>query len=170
MSPHPVKPYPNSTVILGVHHRRARAQNVSVHYETQRILNLFLQTPKHWLTGRLLAGTLILGCLLAHSLGVAFFGIGYRLLRYMHEGADLQGTHDGCYCTYYSVVVDTSLGFGDVVAVTRAMRVMMAIEGLMGAILIAWTASFMYFHTQRSWDLDSHQSYRPARSVRPIIR
>ena len=144
--------------------------SVSVHYETLRILNLFLQTPKRWLSGRLLAGTLVLGCLLAHSLEVVLFGIGYRLLDYMHEGADLQGTHDGFYCTYYSVVVYTSLGFGDVVPVTRAMRVMTAIEGLMGAILIAWTASFMYFHMQRFWDLDSHQGYRPARSVRPIIR
>ena len=136
---------------------------VSLHYETLRILNIFLQRPNRWLSGRLLAGTLVLGCLLAHSLEVILFGIGYRVMEYMHQGVDLQGTTDGFYCTYYSVVVYTSLGFGDVVPLTRAMRVMTAIEGLMGAILIAWTASFMYFHMQRFWDLDEHRGHGLAR-------
>ncbi|MGI9471729.1 MAG: potassium channel family protein [Rubripirellula sp.] len=142
---------------------------VSLHYETLRILNILLQNPRRWLSGRLLAGTLVIGCLMAHSLEVVLFGIGFRVLEFMHQGADLQGSHDGFYCTYYSVVVYTSLGFGDVVPITRAMRVMTAVEGLMGAILIAWTASFMYYHMQRFWDLDHERMGMRGRSVRQLI-
>jgi hypothetical protein len=32
------------------------------------------------------------------------------------------------------------------------MRILTAVEGLTGAVLIAWTASFMFFHMRRFWD------------------
>ena len=107
-------------------------------------------------SNRLRASLLVLGCLIAHGIEVIFFGLGYQLLEHLHQGVDLYGvTPDGFNCNYYSLVVYTSIGFGDVVPVTRAMRIMTAAEGLTGAILIAWTASFMFFHMQRFWALQS---------------
>ena len=126
--------------------------SVSIHYETLRLLAISLRTKKRWYSNRLRAGVLVLGCLAAHSLEVALFGLGFQVLEYVHQGADLTGDiPDGFNCTYYSVVVYTSIGFGDVVPVSRPMRILTAIEGLTGAILIAWTASFMFFHMQRFW-------------------
>jgi hypothetical protein len=107
---------------------------------------------KRWYSNRLRAGMLVLGCLIAHAIEVGLFGIGFRILEYANQGENLHGAiPDGFNCTYYSVVVYTSIGFGDVVPVSRAMRVLTAVEGLTGAILIAWTASFMFFHMQRFW-------------------
>jgi len=75
------------------------------------------------------------------------YGIGV-----LDEGADLVGAIPaGFNYTYYSVVAYTSFGFGDVVPVSRSVRALTAVEGLTGAILIAWTASFMFFHMQRFW-------------------
>lgn len=93
---------------------------------------------------------------MAHGTEVIIFGFGYRFLEYAHEGTDLLGAPPNYFnCNYYSLVVYTSLGFGDVVPVTRAMRILTAAEGLTGAILIAWTASFMFFHMQQFWALES---------------
>lgn len=38
------------------------------------------------------------------------------------------------------------------------MRLMTAIEGLTGAILIAWTASFMFFHMRHFWEIESRST------------
>lgn len=42
--------------------------------------------------------------------------------------------------------------------ISRAMRLMTAIEGLTGAILIAWTASFMFFHMRHFWEIESRST------------
>jgi len=80
-----------------------------------------------------------------------------RLVEAIYGGVDLNliGTEaDGFNYTYYSLVVYTSIGFGDIIPVSRPMRIVTAGEGLTGAILIAWTASFMFFHMQRFWAVD----------------
>ena len=125
---------------------------VLIHYETLRLLTITLRTKRRWYSNRLRAGVLVLGCLTAHILEVGLFGLGFQTLEYVHQGADLTGDiPDGFNCIYFSVVVYTSIGFGDVVPVSRPVRILTAIEGLTGAILIAWTASFMFFHMQRFW-------------------
>jgi Ion channel len=132
---------------------------VSLHYEALHLLSIMQRTERRWYSNRLRASLLVLGCLVAHGIEVVIFGFGYRFLDAITEGADLFGTApNGFNCTYYSVVVYTSIGFGDVVPVSRAMRIMTAAEGLTGAILIAWTASFMFFHMQRFWATGSSSS------------
>jgi hypothetical protein len=126
--------------------------SVSIHYESLRLLSLSLRAKKRWYSNRLRAGMLVLGCLIAHGLEVGLFGMGYQILEWTNQGTDLRGAvPDGFNCMYYSVVVYTSIGFGDVVPVSRSMRILTAVEGLTGAVLIAWTASFMFFHMQRFW-------------------
>ncbi len=59
---------------------------------------------------------LVLGCLAAHSLEVGLFGLGFLVFEYLHPGESLRGDRPaGFNCVYYSVVVYTSIGFGDVV-------------------------------------------------------
>jgi hypothetical protein len=129
--------------------------SVANHYETLRILTLLLRRQQRWYSNRFRAGMLVVGCLFAHAIEVLMFGLGFWVLDSWNLGKDLEGELlDGFTCTYYSVVVYTSIGFGDLVPVSRGMRIMTAIEGLTGAILIAWTASFMFFHMQRFWGFD----------------
>jgi hypothetical protein len=140
--------------------------SVSIHYEALRLLTISLRTERRWYSNRLRAGMLVLGCLVAHGLEVGLFGVGFQILEWAHQGADLRGAvPDGFNCAYYSVVVYTSIGFGDVVPVSRGMRILTAVEGLTGAVLIAWTASFMFFHMRRFWDLqDDVTRSRPSDS------
>ncbi len=129
--------------------------SVSVHYESLRILSRLLHVERRWYSHRIRASLVVLGCLLVHMLEVIFFGLGFQWLEFLNKGTDLQGaTSEGFTNIYYSVVVYTSIGFGDVVPVTPAMRILTAAEGLTGAILIAWTASFMFFHMKRFWELE----------------
>jgi hypothetical protein len=129
---------------------------VSLHYEALRFLSSMQRKRKRWCSNRLRASLLVVGCLIAHTIEVLLFGIGYQFLDFINEGPDLFGTSPNeLYCNYYSFVVYTTIGFGDVVPVTPAMRIMTAMEGLTGAILVAWTASFMFFHMQRFWAIES---------------
>lgn len=126
--------------------------SVSVHYEALHLLTRLQRRKERWYSNRLRAGLLVLGCLVAHALEVVLFGAGYWIVESANQSAGLRGdVPDGFNCMYYSTVVYTSIGFGDVVPVNRAVRMMTAIEGLTGAILVAWTASFMFFHMQRFW-------------------
>ena len=116
-----------------------------------------LRKKKRWYSNRLRASLLVLGCIVAHGVEVIFFGIGMWLVEAIYEGVDLDllGTGAGGFnYTYYSLVVYTSIGFGDIIPVSRPMRIITAGEGLTGAILIAWTASFMFFHMQQFWAVD----------------
>lgn len=128
---------------------------VSLHYEALHLLSAMQRVEKRWYSNRLRASLLVLGCLIAHSVEVIFFGLGYRFLDAIHEGQDLLGAApDGFNCNYYSFVVYTTIGFGDVVPLSPGMRILSAIEGLTGMILVAWTASFMFFHMQRFWAMN----------------
>ena len=133
--------------------------SVSLHYEALRLLAIMLRSERRWYSNRLRASLLVLGCMVAHAIEVILFGLGFQLLEWLNHGNGLQGrTLDRFDCNYYSIVVYTSIGFGDVVPVTSAMRFVTAVEGLTGAILIAWTASFMFFHMRRFWEIESRSA------------
>ena len=51
---------------------------------------------------------------------------------------------------YFSFINYTSLGFGDIIPVGH-IRFLAGIEALTGLVLIAWTASFLFFEIQKSW-------------------
>ena len=52
---------------------------------------------------------------------------------------------------YYSSIVYSTLGFGDIVPV-GAIRVMSGTEAVLGLILITWSASFTFLEMQRHWN------------------
>ena len=126
--------------------------SVSVHYESLLLLSALLRRKQRWYSERLRAGMMVLGCLIAHGVEVILFGMGFRILECANQVANLNGVEpDGFNCIYYSVVVYTSIGFGDVVPISRSMRILTAAEGLTGAILVPWTVSFMFVHMQQFW-------------------
>ena len=59
---------------------------------------------------------------------------------------------------YYSGVVYTSLGFGDIYPVGH-IRFITQVEALNGLMLITWSASFTYLQMKTIWDFD--RSHHP---------
>lgn len=51
---------------------------------------------------------------------------------------------------YFSGTTYTTIGYGDIVIVGSG-RIAAVVEGVMGLVLIAWTASFTYFEMNRKW-------------------
>ena len=54
------------------------------------------------------------------------------------------------YFIYFSSVVYTTVGFGDLLPV-GALRILTAAEGLAGLAMITWSASFTFLAMQRLW-------------------
>lgn len=51
---------------------------------------------------------------------------------------------------YFSGTTYTTIGYGDIV-IEGSGRIAAVVEGVMGLVLIAWTASFTYFEMNRKW-------------------
>jgi len=134
---------------------------VLLHYEGLRGLS-------RWVTMELLPPrgritTLILGLILLHSAEIWVFAGGYYLLESVTDYADFLhfGFGEGMVerpmtlfdHAYYSAVVYTTLGFGDVVPV-GAVRLLTGTEAVTGLGMITWSASFVFLEMQRYWGRD----------------
>lgn len=125
--------------------------SVGVHYNALVRYSRWLQKPG--INVRRWVAVSILGLLLAHIIEIVIFAIGYIVLESFGHYGELVGntfyqTSDYCY---FSFVAYTSLGFGDITP-TGWLRLMTGIETLMGLILIAWSASFLFMQMERHWD------------------
>lgn len=129
---------------------------VVVHYEALAWISWRLPglDASHRL--RILLG--LVGCLLAHVVEVWIFALAYHVLTRFEKfgGIELFGDIHGAFnptlldCVYFSFVNYTSLGYGDLVPV-GPLRFLAGLEALIGLVLIAWTASFLFFQMQRNW-------------------
>ncbi len=89
----------------------------------------------------------VLSSLIAHLIEIWLFAIAY----YFMQSSDIDGwghftgNYNGTLLdsAYYSAITYTTLGFGDITPVGN-IRIVTAIEALLGLILIAWTATFIY--------------------------
>jgi hypothetical protein len=96
---------------------------------------------------------------LTHILNIWLFGFVYYLLHHFDLGT-LSGNDisNGSYsldifgCIYYSAVVYSTLGLGDITP-QGALRMITGVEGLTGFLLIGWTVSFTYLAMQTFWEL-----------------
>lgn len=94
-----------------------------------------------------------------HIVIIWLFGITYFLLHYFDLGT-LSGSaiEHGSYtldlvgCMYYSAVIYSTLGLGDI-SPQGALRMITGVEALSGFILIGWTVSFTFLVMQRFWEL-----------------
>lgn len=98
----------------------------------------------------------VLGALLAHTAEIWLFAFAYYFIGLYGQLGHLEGYFDGSLmdCVYFSFSVFSTLGFGDIQPV-GAIRYLAGIESLTGLLLIAWSASFLYFEMQRYWGIDS---------------
>ncbi len=98
----------------------------------------------------------VLGALTAHVIEVWIFALTYFSLIKLDNWGRLEGNFGGTLldCIYFSFTTYTTLGFGDI-APFGDIRFVVAIESLTGLVLIAWTASFLYFQIESEWQRET---------------
>ena len=110
--------------------------------------------PKLKIQPRLRILVVIYGAFLAHTLEVWLFGLTYYVLAtYLNVGtftASSPHPMDLFDFVYFSVVVYTSVGFGDIYPIGH-MRLIAGVEALTGLLMIGWTASFTYLMMEKLW-------------------
>lgn len=123
---------------------------VLIHYETLRLLSAQLLTLK--IQPRLRILVVIYGTFCAHLLEIALFGVGYYLFSNHFNLGTLHGMPNLSLLDYmyFSIVTYSSLGFGDIYPVGY-MRLLAGMEGLIGLLMIGWTASFTYLMMEKLW-------------------
>lgn len=123
---------------------------VLIHYEALAWLSQAL--PKLKMNRRPRVLLLIFAILALHSVEILLFAVGYFVL--LHDAAF--GTLTGLEsltlvnCGYFSAVVFTTLGLGDIVP-HGAIRLLTAPQALAGFVLITWSASFTFIEMQSFW-------------------
>jgi hypothetical protein len=123
---------------------------VLLHYEVlSRLSNLL---PRLRVARRPRVLLLIFTILLLHSVEIFLFGLAYLLLLQNPAHGSLQGIAAGTIvdCGYFSAVVFTTLGLGDIIP-HGAIRIMTGPEALTGFVLITWSASFTFLEMQSFW-------------------
>lgn len=125
--------------------------SVLIHYESLNVLERLVESiGSH---RRRLIVTMI-GLLLAHIIEIWFYAGAYSLLgRFPEFGAlhvSLAGGTSPFDSVYYSAMVYTTVGFGDMVP-SGGLRLITATEALIGLSLITWSASFTYYQMQATF-------------------
>ena len=122
---------------------------VLFHYEALRLFTRFLEIPGRLPRVRILY--LVFGLFVLHTLEIMIFGVAYQRLYAMGLG-ELHGLENHQFFSYfyYSAVVYTTLGFGDIIPMGPA-KILTGLEGLIGLGFITWSASFTFLEMQRYW-------------------
>jgi hypothetical protein len=122
---------------------------VGVHYEGLSLATTLIRRAPVPHRMRVVVG--LIAALLAHIVEVVIFAAGWLVLTTMglaHLTIVRPSFED---FVYFSFVIYSSLGYGDIVPV-GASRLVAGLEALVGLVLIAWTASFTYFEMTLYWD------------------
>jgi hypothetical protein len=93
----------------------------------------------------------VLGAVVAHLFEITLFAVGYAIIDTDQNAVPLTPieSNRGFHPFYHSAVTFTSLG-GEVLP-TPELRLVTAVEALVGMILIAWTAAFLFLILQQDW-------------------
>lgn len=127
---------------------------VTIHYEALRVVSDFLPTPKHHHRRRVIL--LILCLLFVHIVEIWVFGVAYFTLLQFEGIGQLVGMDPVSIfnCVYYSAVVFSTLGFGDIVPI-GSIRFLTGMEAIAGLTFITWSASYTYVEISKRWDHDT---------------
>jgi hypothetical protein len=124
---------------------------VLVHYGALTRLSRFIASGRKRHRQLIIIG--VLGAVAAHLFEIFLFAVAYFFLSSSGQfgtlqGAFVPGLRD---CTYYSMVVYPTLGFGDITP-SGDIRFLTGSETVLGAVLIGWTTSFLFLQMQRFWE------------------
>jgi len=127
------------------------AVSVTIHYEFLFRLTLLMPKLNIKHRQRIVLGVFV--ALVAHTVEIFIFAIGYYGMSRGAGQGSLQGNFDGSLadCVYYSFTSFTTLGFGDIEPF-GGIRYLTGVESLTGLVLITWTASFLYIEMRQYWD------------------
>lgn len=117
---------------------------VGVHYQAMKRLQARRDSGSRSLV-RLFGGLMA-----AHAVEIWLFGIAYFAL----AGTPFGGIHAGSSLldsVYFSAACYTTLGIGDLYPL-GALRAIAAVEGLVGLMFIAWSASLVFLSIQKRLD------------------
>ncbi|MEX2123487.1 MAG: potassium channel family protein [Woeseia sp.] len=121
---------------------------VTIHYEALiQLERLRARLQRH----RWIILFTVHGLILAHIAEIWIFGLGYFAAEHgLGLGEIVAADRDWFDYIYYSAMVYTTVGFGDLVP-TGPLRMITATEALAGLSLITWSASFTFLQMQRIW-------------------
>ena len=124
---------------------------VVVHYEGLVVLGRWV--AREPFSPRFRIATIILGQLVLHVIEIWIFGLAYYGLSAALDFGGLfpdPGPMRPTDYVYYSAVVYSTLGFGDLVPV-GPIRFLTGMEAVVGLTLITWSASFTFLKMQKYW-------------------
>lgn len=123
---------------------------IGLHYEILSHCRRYLTKLSERRRRRVLI--LILIILLAHTMEIWLFGLGYILLLEVFNAGELAGLGIQSFADYiyYSAVVYTTVGFGEIFPI-GPIRFMTGVEALLGLVMITWSASYTFLEMQRDW-------------------
>lgn len=123
---------------------------IGVHFEVLSHCSRYLPIVSHQRRRRVLF--LIMIILLTHVVEMWLFAFGYYVLVGILGIGALAGIGSLNLpdLAYYSAMVYTTVGFGDMVPI-GAVRFMTGMEALTGLVMITWSASFTFLEMQRDW-------------------
>lgn len=129
---------------------------VMIHYEVMRGIDALLPRV-HFLHSRFKVLFVIFGVFLAHTIEVWVFALAYYFSNHFFGLGAYTGNTSGHIfdAVYFSVVVYTSLGFGDIQPVGQ-LRLIAGVEALTGLIMIGWSTAFTFVMMEKFWD-DHHR-------------
>jgi hypothetical protein len=135
----------------------------AVHYETLRLASAAL--PRLTIPLRMRVLFVVFACLAAHTLEVWIYAAAYWFMVEVAGFGRLSGAVSGEFVDflYFSTVTYTTIGFGEVVP-QGPTRIIAAIEGMIGLLMVGWSASFTYLTMERFWPLHvrkRHASHKP---------
>ena len=127
---------------------------IFIHFEILRWTSSIL--PRCGSAGRGRMLVVVLGAFTAHMLEVTLYAGAFMTLENAIPVGELSGRHEGTFMDYlyYSTVMYTSLGLGDVFP-SGHLRIISGIEALNGLLLIGWSTSFTFLAMRRYWPLES---------------
>jgi hypothetical protein len=123
---------------------------VLIHYEALSWLSQLL--PKLHMRRRPRVLLLIFAILVVHNIEILLFALAYLVLLRDPAFGTLTGLEALTLvnCGYFSAVVFTTLGLGDIVP-HGAIRLLAGPQALAGFVLITWSASFAFIEMQSFW-------------------
>lgn len=130
---------------------------VMIHYEILRAVDSFLPRV-HFLHSRIKILVVIFGVFLAHTIEVWVFAFAYYYSQHYFDIGAYHGETSGHItdAVYFSVVVYTSLGFGDIQP-KGELRLIAGVEALVGLIMIGWSTAYTFMMMEKFWGDHPHR-------------